>query len=373
MDSIDIDAIIKIQRHLREHIEMLQTEFNKLAVNAEVAGRLQQADKRIVYQHNWEKLKTRICINPTTNRVDVSGKYPRDYQNGSRKMFMKLGRIMIICPEEMFWSNTFLVQHQNQQEKVQSHGRGPVGSHPHNIYANGNHHGCLHESAWFECWLHPARYRTQPCKDGTRCRRRVCFFAHTPEQLRILPHATSPDTSPSVLRGVSFVALGLFGSSPKSSSYSPSVSPKTLSPWFAGMAVPELERSPPLARGELMNINSVDQLAEAMRRRLQINNMKMGMGLGMSPPSRGAEFGLPRSQKMIRTMFTSLPSTPIRTRALKHARLGPCDIWETSCQEDSLMEYPEFRVGLVDFANTDPDVGSKLVNSYLISLIVRAD
>ncbi|CAN6456903.1 unnamed protein product [Victoria cruziana] len=41
----------------------------------------------------------------------------------------------------------------------------------------------------FECWLHPARYRTQPCKDGTACRRRVCFFAHTPEQLRVLPQS----------------------------------------------------------------------------------------------------------------------------------------------------------------------------------------
>lgn len=38
----------------------------------------------------------------------------------------------------------------------------------------------------FECWLHPARYRTQPCKDGIGCRRRVCFFAHTAEQLRVL-------------------------------------------------------------------------------------------------------------------------------------------------------------------------------------------
>ncbi|KAB2605959.1 zinc finger CCCH domain-containing protein 20-like [Pyrus ussuriensis x Pyrus communis] len=39
----------------------------------------------------------------------------------------------------------------------------------------------------FEYWLHPSRYRTQPCKDGTSCKRRVCFFAHTPEQLRVLP------------------------------------------------------------------------------------------------------------------------------------------------------------------------------------------
>ncbi|KAI5080307.1 hypothetical protein GOP47_0005786 [Adiantum capillus-veneris] len=36
----------------------------------------------------------------------------------------------------------------------------------------------------FECWLHPARYRTQLCKDGKDCKRRVCFFAHSPSQLR---------------------------------------------------------------------------------------------------------------------------------------------------------------------------------------------
>ncbi|XP_024378892.1 uncharacterized protein [Physcomitrium patens] len=47
----------------------------------------------------------------------------------------------------------------------------------------------------FECWLHPARYRTQPCKDGRNCRRRVCFFAHTPEQLRLLPAAAQAATT----------------------------------------------------------------------------------------------------------------------------------------------------------------------------------
>ncbi|XP_073129431.1 zinc finger CCCH domain-containing protein 20-like [Henckelia pumila] len=198
---------------------------------------------------------------------------------------------------------------------------------------------CENAHGVFECWLHPARYRTQPCKDGTRCRRRVCFFAHTPEQLRILPHAASPDASPIVLSGGdSFVASGLFGSSPKSSLYSSPVSPKTL--------------SPPLARGDgLTSINSVDQLAESMRRRLQFNNM--GMGMGMSPPSWGAEFGSPCSPKMIQPVFTSLPSTPIRSRGLKLARLGTLDIWETSCQ----MEYPQYRVELVDFPDTDPDVG----------------
>lgn len=44
----------------------------------------------------------------------------------------------------------------------------------------------------FECWLHPTRYRTQPCKDGARCPRRVCFFAHSPDQLRLLPDSPPP-------------------------------------------------------------------------------------------------------------------------------------------------------------------------------------
>ncbi|XP_054816778.1 zinc finger CCCH domain-containing protein 2 [Prosopis cineraria] len=47
--------------------------------------------------------------------------------------------------------------------------------------------GCEFAHGVFECWLHPARYRTEACKDGKNCKRKVCFFAHTPRQLRILP------------------------------------------------------------------------------------------------------------------------------------------------------------------------------------------
>ncbi|PKU85660.1 zinc finger CCCH domain-containing protein 2 [Dendrobium catenatum] len=52
---------------------------------------------------------------------------------------------------------------------------------------------CEYAHGVFECWLHPTKYRTQSCKDGTACRRRVCFFAHTPEQLRL---TTSQQPSP---------------------------------------------------------------------------------------------------------------------------------------------------------------------------------
>ncbi|TYG53514.1 hypothetical protein ES288_D09G115800v1 [Gossypium darwinii] len=43
---------------------------------------------------------------------------------------------------------------------------------------------CEYAHGIFECWLHPAQYRTRLCKDETNCNRRVCFFAHKAEELR---------------------------------------------------------------------------------------------------------------------------------------------------------------------------------------------
>ncbi|XP_027336808.1 zinc finger CCCH domain-containing protein 66-like [Abrus precatorius] len=43
---------------------------------------------------------------------------------------------------------------------------------------------CEYAHGIFECWLHPAQYRTRLCKDEIGCTRRVCFFAHKLEELR---------------------------------------------------------------------------------------------------------------------------------------------------------------------------------------------
>ncbi|CAK9323684.1 unnamed protein product [Citrullus colocynthis] len=51
----------------------------------------------------------------------------------------------------------------------------------------GRGDGCEFAHGVFECWLHPARYRTEACKDGKNCKRKVCFFAHSPRELRLLP------------------------------------------------------------------------------------------------------------------------------------------------------------------------------------------
>ncbi|PIN16834.1 CCCH-type Zn-finger protein [Handroanthus impetiginosus] len=181
---------------------------------------------------------------------------------------------------------------------------------------------CEYAHGVFECWLHPARYRTQPCKDGTHCRRRVCFLAHTPEQLRVLPYTGSPDGSPG---GSGHDPFMLIGSSPRSAAYSPPLSPKA--------------SSPPVSPGGSLSFN---QLTESMRG-LHLGKMKMGMGMGMglsmSPPSWGLGFGSPRSPSAARPGFTSMPTTPIR--AVPRSGLSVFDAWEASCEEEPAMERVE--------------------------------
>ncbi|GLT85500.1 hypothetical protein SLE2022_036890 [Rubroshorea leprosula] len=203
----------------------------------------------------------------------------------------------------------------------------------------------------FECWLHPARYRTQPCKDGTSCKRRVCFFAHTPEQLRVLPQQ-SPRGN-----GSGSSDMDLFGSpirhrlelvsSPTSILVSPPVSPPS--------------DSPPMSPSG--SYNSVNELVSSMRG-LQLGKMKVG-----SPPwslQMGSGYGSPLGSSL-RPGLSSLPSTPTRNQI----RSG---VWDNCIfEEEPAMErvesgrdlrakiYAKLRkdnsVGAGEHAGSGPDVG----------------
>ena len=61
-----------------------------------------------------------------------------------------------------------------------------------------NGDGCRYAHGVFESWLHPSKYRTKMCKEGEACTRRVCFFAHTAEELRedAAAEASSGESSP---------------------------------------------------------------------------------------------------------------------------------------------------------------------------------
>ncbi|XP_022756355.1 zinc finger CCCH domain-containing protein 23-like [Durio zibethinus] len=177
----------------------------------------------------------------------------------------------------------------------------------------------------FECWLHPARYRTQPCKDGTSCTRRVCFFAHTPEQLRVLPQR-SPRGSGSGSGDLDYVSSPLrhrldFVSSPTSILASPPISPPS--------------DSPPMSPSGSFNL--VSQLAASMRN-CKLDKAKIidTCSLGLQ---RGSSFGSPRCSAL-RPGFCSSPSTP--TRTLIRPRLGRFDHWECNAfEEEPAMERVE--------------------------------
>ncbi|KAK7276404.1 hypothetical protein RIF29_17543 [Crotalaria pallida] len=90
---------------------------------------------------------------------------------------------------------------------------------------------CEYAHGVFESWLHPAQYRTRLCKDETGCNRKVCFFAHKPEELRPVYASTgsampSPKSySASGLDMTSMSPLSLSSSLPMSTVSTPPMSP----------------------------------------------------------------------------------------------------------------------------------------------------
>ncbi|KAI4330500.1 hypothetical protein MLD38_028785 [Melastoma candidum] len=104
---------------------------------------------------------------------------------------------------------------------------------------------CEYAHGVFECWLHPAQYRTRLCKDGTGCARRVCFFAHTEQELRPLYVSTgsavpSPRSGASGASAMDFAAMSLLPGSPSMNMMSPSPFTPPLSPSANGMPLPSV-------------------------------------------------------------------------------------------------------------------------------------
>ncbi|XP_057768333.1 zinc finger CCCH domain-containing protein 20-like [Salvia miltiorrhiza] len=160
---------------------------------------------------------------------------------------------------------------------------------------------CEFSHGVFECWLHPARYRTQPCKDGVSCKRRVCFFAHAPEQLRVLsPRADSYDGS-------------------ASSSHSR----------FPFIASPE-SPSPPAAESPPMS-PTVNEMVASLRQ-LQLNKVKSmpSSWLGSCPSPR---------LKVAPPGYFSVPTTP--TRAVARPGLGYFEAWD--CEEEPMERVESGR------------------------------
>lgn len=212
---------------------------------------------------------------------------------------------------------------------------------------------CEYAHGVFECWLHPARYRTQPCKDGTCCRRRVCFFAHTPEQLRVLPgghhHHASPragaaadsyDGSPLRHHSLDAYFSKLVLSSPTSTLISPPLSPPSESP-----------PQSPIRRHA--NGGPVNEVLASLRQ-LQLSKAQSVAG-GFGSPRGG-------TTSLLRQGSVSLPATPTTP-----ARGAWFELWDRGCVEEPTMERVESGRGLraqiyeklskENAAEAGPDVG----------------
>lgn len=58
---------------------------------------------------------------------------------------------------------------------------------------------CPYAHGVYERNLHPSKYRTQLCTEGSHCTRHVCFFAHSPFQLRAPTHLWTVEEAVSLL------------------------------------------------------------------------------------------------------------------------------------------------------------------------------
>ncbi|XP_022971416.1 zinc finger CCCH domain-containing protein 30-like isoform X1 [Cucurbita maxima] len=104
---------------------------------------------------------------------------------------------------------------------------------------------CEYAHGVFECWLHPAQYRTRLCKDGTNCSRRVCFFAHRTEELRPLYVSTGSATSGASAMEYNTVMNLLPGSPSSVPMISPSPFTPPMSPSANGMSHSSMAWSQP--------------------------------------------------------------------------------------------------------------------------------
>ncbi|CAM6042961.1 unnamed protein product, partial [Sphagnum compactum] len=169
---------------------------------------------------------------------------------------------------------------------------------------------CEYAHGVFECWLHPARYRTQPCKDGRNCRRRVCFFAHTPEQLRLLPAAAQAATA-AARSSSGGLCVPSQMSSPTSTLVGHAHSPPPLSPPLSPSGSPPHSPSSPHGCWPSFNKSMLELIATLQQLELR------GGGGSNTPPSSSSTAQWLQQQyssgpSPLRRCSLSVPGTPTK-------------------------------------------------------------
>ncbi|KAK8542159.1 hypothetical protein V6N13_137270 [Hibiscus sabdariffa] len=220
---------------------------------------------------------------------------------------------------------------------------------------------CEYAHGVFECWLHPAQYRTRLCKDGTGCDRRVCFFAHTPEELRPLYVSTgsavpSPRSSTSGATAMDFAAaMSLLPGSPSSVSVmSPSPFTPPMSPSMIGMSHSNAGWSQPnIPALHLPGNNQSSRLRSSLNARdIQAEDFNLLPG-----------FDVPQHQLMNELSSLTQPSMSSgsfnRSSRMKH--LTPSNVDDLFSAENSSPRYLDQALAAAVFSPTHK---SNALNQY---------
>ncbi|KAL5708159.1 hypothetical protein ACHQM5_018984 [Ranunculus cassubicifolius] len=220
---------------------------------------------------------------------------------------------------------------------------------------------CEYAHGVFECWLHPAQYRTRLCKDGTSCMRRVCFFAHTSDELRPLYVSTgsavpSPRSAASAAMEMA-AALSLLPSSPSSASVmspNPFTPPMSPSASHSSMAWPQ--PNVPTLHLPGSNLQSSRLRSSLNARDIQAEDYNML-----------ADFEIQQHQQLLNELsgfsqprlIPTSANRPIRTKSL-----APSNLEDLFSAEMAMSSSPRYSDQSMSPAVFSPSHKSALLNQF---------
>ncbi|KAJ0101121.1 hypothetical protein Patl1_06625 [Pistacia atlantica] len=181
--------------------------------------------------------------------------------------------------------------------------------------------GCEYAHGVFESWLHPAQYRTRLCKDEIGCNRKVCFFAHKPEELRpvyastgsAMPSPSSISVSAVDMATMSPLSLGS-ASLPLPASSTPPMSPLSGSLWQnkVNLTPPALQL-PGSRLKTTFSARDLDLEMELRGLENHVSNMRQQQGVSTQLQSpTGLQIRQNMSQLRASYPATTLSSSPVR-------------------------------------------------------------
>ncbi|ESW13753.1 hypothetical protein PHAVU_008G223400 [Phaseolus vulgaris] len=194
---------------------------------------------------------------------------------------------------------------------------------------------CEYAHGVFESWLHPAQYRTRLCKDETGCSRKVCFFAHKPEELRPV-YASTGSAMPSP-KSYSSTALDMTAMSPLALSSTSLPMPTVSTPPMSPLAAASSPKSGNLWQNKInLTPPSLQLPGSRLKAALSARDLEMEMELfGLDSPARQQQ---QQQQQQLIEEIARISSPSFRNKEFNRiADLNPTNLDDLLASADPSM------------------------------------